>query len=361
MSTLFAKQTPNTKRCIFHSGENEIQTNFGVTFKLDYPVLPFAFFCGSKKKPSDLHVSVSWKGEWSTPADLVTMDVKINDKKHAPIQRNPNQNMIDTVIKLNSGSELRPVPFSVTITIQSKTKTETYVIKDTHCVLMTAPSTQRRKALSNLAWSQLSQFHSEYSPSMKANDKESVCDTKYLGEILQGRWDEMFEQKHPFPYEFIQLLSELSKDSFFHSSLASNRQPGDYLEHRLKQKEFKKIWSWYEAVFSFIEEYPALFFTLNIPKIQSRINCETNLQRVSNANDSTTLFTVRFASEEDVVGLSVFKQDIGCVHTAFPFKKIEDLIAYIKILEDRKFKFIDYIKLKDECLFPKLSNLSVFF
>jgi len=316
-------------------------TSHGVTLNLHRPPLPLVFFCGSKKKPSDLIVSVKWKGEWTSSVDTITMNVTVGTLTHPPVTiKYTNQKRIELLLKLSSGYELRPVKFSTHITITTKDqRTDTYVVKDTHCVLMTAPSTQRRKALSALAWQELTPFLCQYKPQTKNAKVELVCDVAQIDDSLRGRWGQIFEHKYPYPDRFTHLLSPLTKNAFFHSLLLTTRQNHDPLLTKLKEKEFRKVWSWYEAVFGFIEEYHTLFFNLNVPQIQGRHECEQSLQQNPSAPRT---FTLRFASEENLVSLSVFKRSSGCSHMSVPFKEITFLAEYINILEKNKFSFIDY-------------------
>jgi len=195
-----------------------------------------------------------------------------------------------------------------------------------------------------------------YTSPMKSSREESVCHIALLRQMIEGRWSQT-QNGRPYPAEFAQLFNTLSKGAFFHSHLTHTRnQPSDLLYNHLQEKEFRSIWSWYESVMAFIEEFPALYFDLGLPQVQSRSLCEQQLQQVQSLSRT---FSVRFASEEGVVSLSLFKRGSGCSHTKIIFKQIKQLIRYVLVLERYKFTFISKEGTRPS-LFPQMNKLPMF-
>ena len=352
------RDIPLPQRSVVSAEENH-HGNLGVRVVLQSPPLPFTFFCGNKKRPSELRVRVGWDG--SLPTDVESIGLQVTVGKLNPAVEyqkvTPSLQTLEVVLKLSSGYELRPVQFLVALIGKKQDGSEVVdTIKDAHCVLMTAPSTQRHKALSSLAWQELEPLLTPYTSPMKSAKTESVCHISLFHEMMEGRWFQTLKGR-PFPAEFTQLLDTLSKRAFFHSHLTHTRnQPTDPLYYHLQEKEFRSIWGWYESVMAFIEEYPALYFDLGLPQVQSRAVCEQQLQH---AQDLPRTFSVRFASEESVVSLSLFKRGAGCSHTKIVFKQIKQLIRYVLVLERYQFVFIGKGG-RTPPIFPQMTKLPMF-
>lgn len=176
-------ETSFASRCIFPPKHARVETDVGLSLELASPLLPLTFYCGSKNRPTTLNIRVLFYGTASVEITKVILDVKIGEKikKTVPInQANLKQKFIEATLKLDTGNELKPLPFFVNVIFECEGGFQyNTIVKHAYCVMMTAPCTQRRKATSALAWQELLPFLHDSQPG-KNSKQEKLCDTEHL-------------------------------------------------------------------------------------------------------------------------------------------------------------------------------------